>query len=75
MGSTVAPGMVLGTAGIHTSNAATWGRSPTIVTVSQCPRAFGTEPFNADQEKALAAHNAANLAFAASSVCVAETVP
>lgn len=86
MGSTVAPGMVLGTSGIHTSNAATWGRvelqinkitqqSPTIQTVSVCPRAFGTDSFNADQEKALAAHNAANPAFAASSVCVAETVP
>ena len=82
MGSTVAPAMVLGTAGIHTSNAATWGRVELQInrttqqsSVSQGPRAFGTESFNADQEKALAAHNAANPAFAASSVCLAETVP
>lgn len=85
LGSPVTPGMTLGIAGIHTSNAAVWGRvelqvnritqtSPTIVSVSLCPRAFGTAAFNADHDKALAAHNAANPAFAALSVCAMESV-
>mgnify|MGYP002629899091 CR=1 FL=1 len=75
-----------GTAGIHTSDAATWGRvelqiaritqrSPVILTLSVCPRAFGTAGFNAVHDVALAAHNAANPAFASASVCVADTVP
>ena len=86
LGSSLVPGRVLGTAGIHTSDAATWGRvelqiaritqrSPTIVTVSSCPRAFGDASFNTLHDAALAAHNTANPAFAAGSVCVAETVP
>ena len=86
LGSSLGPGRVLGTAGIHTSDAATWGRvelqiaritqrSPTIVTVSSCPRAFGDASFNTLHDAALAAHNTANPAFAAGSVCVAETVP
>lgn len=86
MGSVVTPGMPLGIAGIHTSNAATWGRvelqinritqrSPSITTVAVCPRAFGTAAFNAEQEKALAAHNVANPAFAAAAVCAADSVP
>ncbi|MGE0041460.1 MAG: fibronectin type III domain-containing protein [Vicinamibacterales bacterium] len=81
VGSTVAPGDALGVAGIHTSDPSIWGRvelqvnritqrSPVIQSTPLCPRTFGTTAFNARHDAALAAHNAANPAFADVGVCL-----
>ena len=85
VGSTVQPGMTLGTAGIHTTNPGVWGRvelqinritqrTPTIRLVSLCPRQFGTDRFNQLHDAALAAHNSANPQYAWASVCLTDTL-
>lgn len=76
--------MLLGTAGIHTSNRNVYGRVELQVnrvldratgrSEALCPRTFGTGGFNQLQDAALAAHNSANPQFAYSSVCLAERV-
>lgn len=84
-GSVVEAGTVLGTAGIHTSNPNVFGRielqinrvterTPIQKSVPICARTLGTERFNQLNDAALAAHNSANPASAAASVCVADTV-
>ena len=81
LGSIVSPGSPHGTVGIHTSGPTVWGRvelqvnritqlQPTIQSVAVCPRDYGTPSFNGRNDAALAAHNGANPAFAASSTCV-----
>ncbi|MGQ0733195.1 MAG: hypothetical protein ACT4QD_06010 [Acidobacteriota bacterium] len=85
LGQAVAPGQILGTAGIHRSNPSVYGRvelqinqitqrTPLIQSVSLCPRPFGTPQFNAVNDAALAAHNLANPDYAAAAVCLAQTV-
>jgi len=85
LGSTVVAGQTLGIAGIHTSGPAIWGRVELQINrypdvpdrrggESLCPQMFGTEAFRREQEAALAAHNAANPAFAAAAVCVATRI-
>lgn len=76
LGSTVAPGAVLGIAGIHTTDAGVYGRVELHVkrgTQNICARTLGTPAFNQLNESALAAHNDANPAFAYASVCLVES--
>lgn len=76
LGSTVAPGMTLGIAGVHTSNRDVYGRVELHVkrgTQNLCPRALGTAAFNQRNDAALAAHNEANPAFAYPSGCLTDT--
>ena len=86
VGATVIAGQTLGIVGIHTSGPSTWGRVELQVNhypnspdrrggESLCPQTFGTEAFRREQEKALAAHNLANPAFASASVCAAPPPP
>jgi hypothetical protein len=84
VGSVVAPGSLLGIAGVHRSNPAQ-GRvelqinhitqvRPTIVNVAVCPKNFGTPQFNQLNEAALAAHNSGNPGYGSPAVCVANQV-
>lgn len=76
VGSTVAPGTVLGVAGIHTTDREVYGRVELHVkrgTRNLCARTLGTSAFNQLNDAALAAHNSANPAFAYASVCLTDS--
>ena len=84
LGSAVTAGMLLGIAGIHTSNRDAYGRVELQInrvldrstgrSEALCPRTFGTDRFNQLNDAALAAHNSANPQFAYASVCLADRV-
>jgi len=85
VGATVAPGQPLGIAGIHTTDPTRFGRIELQVnrypdirdrrrSEHVCPQLFGTAEFRALNEAALAAHNAANPAYASVGVCVLERI-
>jgi hypothetical protein len=85
VGQEVVAGARLGTAGIHRTDPKRFGRvelqlnyfpNPRELreTTILCPARFGTPEFVALHESALAAHNAANPAFAAARLCLLDNI-